>query len=101
MNLLDFMEQPYPQQPGWKRTETSRAAADDVAQKAPLLREKVLSALRKVPMTADECADHLGIDKLSIRPRCSELSAMGKIVDTGDRRLNASGKRAVVWRLAA
>jgi predicted ArsR family transcriptional regulator len=99
-SLLDIMEQLYPSQPGWKGMETSRAAADDVAPKAPRLREMVLVALRDKPRTADECADHLGIDKLSIRPRCSELSALGKIVDTGDRRLNASGKRAVVWGAA-
>jgi predicted HTH transcriptional regulator len=49
------------------------------------------------PMTADQCANLLRIDKLSIRPRFSELAAQGKIIDTGERRPNQSGKRAIVW----
>lgn len=49
-------------------------------------------------MTTDECADRLGIDKLSIRPRFSELAALSKIADTGERHVNpSSGKRAIVW----
>jgi hypothetical protein len=92
----------YPQRPGWKARDTARAAADDAAPKAPRLRQLCLSELAKSNgLTADECAARLGIDKLSIRPRFSELSATGEIVDSGERRLNASGKRAVVWRLPA
>jgi len=35
---------------------------------------------------------------LSIRPRLTELLALGKIADTGETRTNASGKKATVWR---
>lgn len=90
----------YPQRPGWKARETARAAADDVAPKAPRLRQMCLDALRAGEFTTDECAQFLRVDKLSIRPRFSELSATGQIVDTGKRRLNASHKRAIVWSLA-
>jgi hypothetical protein len=31
------------------------------------------------------------------RPRRRELELMGLVVDSGNRRLNASGKLAVVW----
>ena len=88
----------YPQSAGWKRRETSRQAAEHVP--ASILRAKVLAEFeRQNYMTADECADSLGIDKLSIRPRVSELSNMGKVMDAGFRRQNASGKSAIVWRL--
>jgi hypothetical protein len=49
-------------------------------------------------MTADECAAQLEVDKLSIRPRFSELATMGRITDSGERHKNASGKRAIVWK---
>jgi predicted ArsR family transcriptional regulator len=79
--------------------ETSQAAAASI--NAAGLRAKVLKALRNLgDATADEAADYLKIDKLSIRPRFSELQDMGKVVQTRCRRMNESGRSAVVWRLA-
>lgn len=99
MTLLDIMERPYPHSAGFKATDTSRAAAETI--NAACLRAKVLDTLRQHgPLTADEAADRLRIDRLSIRPRLSELKATGRVRDTGERRLNASKKRAIVWRLA-
>jgi predicted ArsR family transcriptional regulator len=100
MDLFTYAES-YPKEPGWKARETSRDAAESVRPKAKRLQQFCIDALRKHgPLTADECADRLQIDKLSIRPRFSELAALGKVFDTGHRRLNESGKRAVVWGLA-
>lgn len=101
MTLLDLMNQPgrYPYMPGFKSRDTSQAAGASV--NASLLRAKVLAEFR-IPgmwLTADEVAERLGIDKLSIRPRVSELSRLGKLIDAGCRRKNASGKSAIVWRL--
>jgi predicted ArsR family transcriptional regulator len=48
--------------------------------------------------TADEAASELGESILAIRPRLSELVALGKIEDSGLRRKNASGMTATVWR---
>ena len=89
----------YPQTAGYKRIGTSSDAAHSID--ARTLRGKVLEELSRAPGTADELALRLHIDKLSIRPRCSELAALGKVEDSGVRRLNASGKKAVVWRLRA
>lgn len=90
----------YPQQPGFKRRDTAEEAAIGIASGAPRLRQLCLDMLaRSGAMTADECASRLGIDKLSIRPRFSELANLSKIADTGQRRLNSSGKRAIVWSL--
>lgn len=91
----------YPQSPGWKARDTAAEAAESIRPTAARLQRMCLSALRLAgPMTADECADWLGIDKLSIRPRFSELSKLGYVTDTEERHLNDSGKRAIVWRAA-
>lgn len=42
-------------------------------------------------------AGRLGLSILSVRPRITELARDGKVRDSGDRRHNASGKRAIVW----
>lgn len=99
MNLFDYAET-YPASPGFKRTDTSRQAAEDMKPNAATLRAKVLRVLALGPRTADECAADLRHPILSIRPRLSELRELGKVVDTGERRRNASGKNAIVWALA-
>lgn len=99
MNLFEYAET-YPRVPGWKARETSRSAAERIP--AQLLRGKVLAEFqRQKYMTADECSEALGIDKLSIRPRVTELSNLGKLMDSGFRRPNASGRNAIVWQVVA
>src|SRR5262245_20532377 len=96
-SALDFSVH-YPQSAGFKGTDTSRSAAESTD--AATLRVLVVRCLdRHGSQTADEVATRLGIDKLAIRPRCSELRRLGQIVDTGERRINTSGKAAIVWRL--
>lgn len=94
----------YPNTPGFKTIGTSETAACTMERggKAATLRDTVLSLLKEPPhimhgLTADEGAEILGESILSIRPRFSELSALGQIVDSGIRRRNASGRSAVVW----
>lgn len=80
------------------KTDTSIAARGAI--NAAALREQSLDAIRsagEIGLTADETADRLRVDRLSIRPRCTELKVCGFIRDSGQRRLNASGKRAIVW----
>lgn len=90
----------YPAQPGAKTPGTSQAAADSVKPSAAYLRGKVLDALRMRAMTPDECAGRLDLSVLSVRPRFTELSATGAIIPTGERRENASGRNAKVYRAA-
>lgn len=92
----------YPDRPGYKERETSKAAAESVEETAPLLRAKVLDQLRKRPegMTPDEVAAELDLSVLSVRPRFTELRTKKQIIDTGERRANASGRSAKVWRAA-
>jgi hypothetical protein len=88
----------YPSAPGHRDTDTSREAASDMSSRVTGLRLAVLGALSQ-DRTADECAAVLGVPIWSIRPRTTELKRLGLITDTGERRPNASGKRAIVWRL--
>lgn len=90
----------YPAQPGAKVLGTSQDAADSIKPSAAYLRGKVLDALRMRSMTPDECAARLDLSVLSVRPRFTELSALGSIVATGERRENASGRNAKVYRAA-
>lgn len=93
---------PYPLSPGFKeRGSTSEDAARSMAGRARTLRDQTLETLKGRPMTADEVAAQLGETVLAIRPRLSELRAKKLIEPTGEKRLNASGKDAKVWRVAA
>ena len=67
------------------------------------LRALVLEVLALTPsgLTADEIAAKLDEIVLAVRPRVSELFHAGLIEKTGERRLNASGLAAHVWKKAA
>lgn len=91
----------YPHRPGSKERSTSQDAADSMARSAKIYRGRVLDCLSHHPagLTADEIADRLGLTILSIRPRVSELNRLGLIEQAGERRANASGRMAHVWRI--
>ncbi len=89
----------YPHLAGFKAPGTSQAAAATVDAKT--LRGQVLRTLERCgDLTADEIAHRLAESILSIRPRLSELRALGLVVDSGRRRPNASGRSAIVFSLA-
>lgn len=92
--------QVYPSAPGWKTesVETSRQAAFSVKAEARTVRANCLAALRGAAMTADEVADLLTLSVLTVRPRVAELKTQGLVEATVERRLNVSGKSAVVWK---
>jgi len=96
-----FGDRPYPATPGWSEPTTSKAAARSIGHRAGDLRDRVLTALREAGdsgLTADEAAAALRESVLAVRPRLTELK--GKIEPTGERRANASGLSAKVWRIA-
>jgi predicted Rossmann fold nucleotide-binding protein DprA/Smf involved in DNA uptake len=96
-----FSSLAYPNVPGARANECSRAAAEEMKGRAETLRMAVLSLLKDAALTADECAAHLKESVLSIRPRAAELNKMGLIFNTGKKRVNASGAKATVWRAVA
>jgi predicted ArsR family transcriptional regulator len=91
----------YPDHPGAKVAGTSADAAVSMVPTASILRAQCLELVRKRgPLTADQCAEIIGRDRLAVRPRFSELNLAGQIKDTGIRRENSSGRKAVAWSAA-
>lgn len=93
----------YPDSPGHRDVDTSVAAANALAPRLGRLQRMAQEAIRdngSHGLTADELAARLGMDRWSIQPRTSELKRKGLIRDSGQRRLNATGKLAIVWVVA-
>lgn len=88
----------YPISPGYKGGETSLSAAQAMASTAGTIRDQVLGVIQRWPSTPEEIARDLGIDLYTVRPRVSELKRLGKIQDSGDRRMSRGGKSAIVWQ---
>jgi hypothetical protein len=93
----------YPDAPGHRRVETSVAAANDLAPKLGRLQRLAEAAIRRAGsegLTADELASQLSLSRWSIQPRTTELKLKGLIRDSGETRLNDTGKQAIVWVVA-
>ena len=68
--------------------------------KAESTRQAILDLLKRRPLTADALAERLDLSILYVRPRVSELATKARIVPSGKRGRNASGKLAHKWRIA-
>lgn len=94
----------YPNEPGYVAgSDTSRDAADSVANTALTMRMHIFDLLAKrepAGMTCDEVETALGYRHQTASARLRELSLSGAIHDTGDRRLTRSGRSARVYRVA-
>lgn len=94
----------YPRGAGWKDREISKANADDmdVSGRTSTLRSMVLALYQSGFVgTADDAAEKIGESILAIRPRCTELSALGELKRTGEKRLSHGGRMAAVLTLNA
>lgn len=90
----------YPSGPGHRGVETSIAAARDIELSVGHLQRVALRAIRAAGargLTTNELAATVRVHRDSIQPRTSELRERGLIRDSGARRLNTNGKRAIVW----
>lgn len=87
----------YPISPGFKNPTTSREAAVEIAPRTETLRDMAYQVLKAKAMSADEVAEWLEVDRLSVRPRISELVELGRVFDTGMRSTNRSGRKAIIW----
>ncbi len=90
----------YPTENNHRGVDTSREAAEMVAPLANRLRAVVHGILFDHPkgLTVDEVCKIADMPRYSLQPRHTELRKMGMIRDTGERRFNQSGARAIVWR---
>jgi len=87
----------YPVLPGFQNDSTSRDAANSMLPELSFLRSECARILKGGDFTADEVADAIGRSVLAIRPRITELYKLELIDDTGRRRPNDSGRKAIVW----
>lgn len=78
---------------------TTIAAYASIRNGGPTLRERAFEILKgsKDGLTADQVATELNLSVLSVRPQITVLYNESRIADTGERRLNVSGRKAIVW----
>jgi hypothetical protein len=80
-------------------SDTSAEAALQIAPDTNRLRRLVLEAIDAGRgMTCCEVERNLGLRHQTASARIRELALKGRVVDSGERRLTASGRKAVVWR---
>jgi len=94
------MDNRYPFTPALGKTDTSAEAAASIEAVTARLQRAVLLAIRErgaLGLTSHELAVRLGLERASVQPRTSELREMGLIRDSGQRRRNPNGKRAIAW----
>lgn len=95
----------YPQVPGHNKVDTSIEAAESMEKSSATLRTRVLNILGGAdfpfvyPMTSEQISDISGISHDNVWKRISELRAMGKVEDSGKRRRNRSGRKAIAWQI--
>jgi len=84
---------------GHRRTDTSAAAAHEITEKAPTLRDAVLAMLVKHPdgLNCDEIAEKMMRHYGSVRPRITELRKAGMVLDSGRRSESRWGKNVIIW----
>lgn len=79
-------------------SETSREAAERMAEQPTRIRrdhESILNVLLSGPKTDKEIQSILNMSGDTQRPRRGELVAMGRVVNTGQRR-----ERSTLWAIA-
>jgi hypothetical protein len=88
--------------PAVRGSQTSAAAADSLdAPALNAMQRRVLEVLQATPdgLTDEEMQTRLGMNPSTQRPRRIELARRGMVVEAGTRK-TASGRMAVVWRVA-
>ena len=102
-NSSDFDLFTFPDVAGYKGDATSAQAAADITPELSRLRRMALEAIGSrgaLGCTSEELADALGVPRVSIQPRTSELFRLGKLAKSNQKRRNASsGKMARVFVL--
>ena len=97
----DLFDQ-YPHYPGSSGTDTSDEAAAELAPSLGRMQRMVQHAIAEAGLhglTGDEIGERTGINKYTVRARTAELRKAGVIGDSGQRRVNCTGRRAIVWVL--
>jgi hypothetical protein len=90
----------YPERPGSKGRPggPSEQGAQYYAPQVKGRRAQVLNGFDGRPSTSEQIAERIGIHWYLVRPRLSELQALGFVVDTGATAPSALGGRSTIWR---
>jgi predicted ArsR family transcriptional regulator len=90
----------YPNTAGFKgRVETGRAGAEHANATLGRRRAEALEALKALgEASADQVAEKIGRHWFHVRPRFSEMKALGYVQDTGRRVATGLGGNTVVYR---
>ncbi len=101
-DLFDYRPPAPPSvRPNYDR-QTSAPAFRDAKATTNETERRCMAALRQLGGgTTDEVAERTGIDPLTVRPAFTKLKDKGEIYKTSDKRANASGKLARVWKVTA
>ncbi len=86
-----------------RQPDTSAAAWAAIADATGHLERIVMKTLHANPdgLTVDETCAAAGYPRYSLQPRFTALKDRKAIFDTGLRRRNVSGAKAIVWRINA
>ena len=83
-----------------KGSDTSEEAANSIAKKAPSMRTLVLAEIKNAGdsgLTDAEIESVLRMRHQTASARRRELVLAGLVIDSGERRVGASGRKAAVW----
>ena len=90
----------YPYRAGYKARSTSKEAADKINMQYPRQRYAIEDVFKFGPMntyTADEVADQIKQNLISVRARITELTLLGVLQDSGERRKNKNNRNVIAW----
>jgi len=89
--------------PHQRHSDTSKAAAEEIAPKFGRTTKAVLIALSRYAdgLTDEEGQSVMRMDGNSYRPCRVTLANNGLVKDTGERRMTAHRKKAAVWAVTA
>ncbi len=90
----------YPHVAGDRGVDTSVEAARSLDLAVSHLQRIALKAIKAAGgrgLTTNELVAAVGIHRDVLQPRTTELKELGLIRDSGVRRENANGNRAIVW----
>ena len=81
--------------------DTEVAALNSMKFNVGGLRRKTLQALLQSPngLTGSEICENIDGYVNSVKPRITELSAVGHIFNTAERRKNTRGRTEIVWAI--
>ena len=90
----------YPYQAGYKARSTSKEAADKINMRYPRLMFEIEDQFKfgnQMTYTADEVAEQLQKNLISVRARITELSKQTVLRDSGERRKNKNNRNVIAW----